>query len=215
MLIVVAPALMAASTQRHKKSISVRVPSSADHSTSATWLRARLTCAVTMASTSSGDFCNLYFMCRGEVETNVWMRGRTAWRTASAQRSISLNAARARPATEARLTLLAMAETASKSPSDAMGKPASMTSTPSASSRSATSSFSSKVMVAPGDCSPSRRVVSKMMTRFLLVADSAGDWLDMISFLTGRPAGSGAGECSAGFQTPERPGKARPALRGD
>jgi hypothetical protein len=34
MLIVVAPALIAASTQRHRKSCSVRVPSSADHSTS-------------------------------------------------------------------------------------------------------------------------------------------------------------------------------------
>ena len=41
MLIVVAPALIAASTQRHRKSCSVRVASSADHSTSSVWLRAR------------------------------------------------------------------------------------------------------------------------------------------------------------------------------
>src|SRR5437870_4361457 len=40
-----------------------------------------------------------------------------------------------------------------------------MMSTPMASSSSATSSFSSWVMVAPGDCSPSRNVVSKMTTR--------------------------------------------------
>ena len=58
---------------------------------------------------------------------------------------------------------LAIAETASKSPIDAIGKPASMTSTPIVSSRSATSSLSSKVMVAPGHCSPSRSVVSKMI----------------------------------------------------
>ena len=43
-----------------------------------------------------------------------------------------------------------------------------MTSTPISSSSSATSSFSSKVMVAPGHCSPSRSVVSKMMTRSLV-----------------------------------------------
>src|SRR5271154_81343 len=46
-----------------------------------------------------------------------------------------------------------------------MGKPASMMSTPMSSSISATSSFSSKVMVAPGHCSPSRKVVSKITTR--------------------------------------------------
>jgi hypothetical protein len=46
---VVAPALMAASTQRHRKSCSVRVASSADHSTSLVWLRARVTCAITIS----------------------------------------------------------------------------------------------------------------------------------------------------------------------
>ena len=48
---------------------------------------------------------------------------------------------------------------------EAIGKPASMMSTPIWSSNSATSSFSSWVMVAPGHCSPSRKVVSKMTTR--------------------------------------------------
>ena len=51
---------------------------------------------------------------------------------------------------------------------EAIGKPASMMSTPISSRKSATSSFSSKVMVAPGHCSPSRRVVSKMKTRSVL-----------------------------------------------
>src|SRR5262249_36856525 len=43
-----------------------------------------------------------------------------------------------------------------------------MMSTPIASRKSATSNFSSKVIVAPGHCSPSRRVVSKMKTRSVL-----------------------------------------------
>jgi len=68
---VVAPALMAVSTQRQRKSISVRVPSSADHSTSSTYLRARSTEARTISNTSCGSFWSLYFMWMGEVEMNV------------------------------------------------------------------------------------------------------------------------------------------------
>jgi hypothetical protein len=63
----------------------------------------------------------------------------------------------------------AISETAAKSPSEAMGKPASMISTPISSRREAISSFSSWVMVAPGLCSPSRRVVSKIRTRGCVV----------------------------------------------
>ncbi len=65
----------------------------------------------------------------------------------------------------ARLVRRAISDTASKSPIDAIGKPASMMSTPIVSRSSATASFSSWVMVAPGHCSPSRRVVSKMTMR--------------------------------------------------
>ena len=104
-------------------------------------------------------------MCTGEVDRKVWMRLRAAGLTASAQRSISLKAARASPHTTAFLVRLAISCTAAKSPSEAIGKPASMMSTPIWSSSSATSSFSSWVMVAPGHCSPSRKVVSKMTTR--------------------------------------------------
>ena len=50
---------------------------------------------------------------------------------------------------------------------EAIGKPASMTSTPISSRILASSSFSSSDMEAPGDCSPSRMVVSKMTTRSL------------------------------------------------
>ncbi len=106
-------------------------------------------------------------MCTGDVDRKVWMRGLRAWRTASPARSMSFCPARARPATVAFLMRLAISDTASKSPVDAIGKPASMMSTPISSSRSATSSFSSSVMEAPGDCSPSRKVVSKIRTRSL------------------------------------------------
>jgi hypothetical protein len=156
--------LMAVSTQRQRKSISDLVPSSADHSISPTRLRARPTLAAIISRTSPGSFCSLYFMWSGEVEINKWMRGRSAGRTASAQRSISFAAARASPATLARFIRLAIAKTASKSPSEVTGKPASIISTPIVSRRPATCSFSSKVIEAPGDCSPSRRVVSKMTT---------------------------------------------------
>ena len=62
-------------------------------------------------------------------------------------------------------TWRAIACTASKSPGEAIGKPASMTSTPSRESCCAISSFSLVFSEIPGDCSPSRRVVSKMITR--------------------------------------------------
>src|SRR5689334_20680286 len=58
----------------------------------------------------------------------------------------------------------AIRRTASKSPGEAAGKPASMTSTLRRASCRATSSFSAAVRPAPGACSPSRRVVSKMRT---------------------------------------------------
>ena len=59
-------------------------------------------------------------------------------------------------------TEVAISRTASNSPSLEMGKPASITSTPSRSSCRAISSFSSTFIEAPGDCSPSLSVVSKM-----------------------------------------------------
>ena len=55
--------------------------------------------------------------------------------------------------------------TASASASEAIGNPASMMSTPSASSWRASWSFSSMRIENPGACSPSRRVVSKMVSR--------------------------------------------------
>ena len=69
---------------------------------------------------------------------------------------------RQRAATVARFTTEAISFTALNSPSLAAGNPASMTSTPRASKASATSSFSLMCMLHPGDCSPSRSVVSKI-----------------------------------------------------
>ena len=65
--------------------------------------------------------------------------------------------------------------TASKSPGEDAANPASITSTPSASSCCAIAIFSSTFIVQPGDCSPSRSVVSKIRTQspresFLLCA---------------------------------------------
>ena len=60
----------------------------------------------------------------------------------------------------------AIASTASKSPGEAIGKPASMTSTFRRASWWAISSFSPVFSEMPGDCSPSRSVVSKMRTWF-------------------------------------------------
>ena len=161
-----APALIADSTQRQRKSCSVRVPSSGDHSTSSHRLRAWVTESTTASWTAWGSICSLNFMCSGEVERKVWMRGRRASRKASQARSISRLVARAKPATDEPLTRRDTSRTASKSPFEAIGKPASMTSTPIASSTEAIWSFSSRFIEQPGDCSPSRSVVSKIMTRF-------------------------------------------------
>ena len=76
--VTVTPAGMAASTQRSRKSRSVRVASSADHSTSPHRLRARETDLVTISRTVSGSICSFAFMCSGLVEMKVWMRGRLA-----------------------------------------------------------------------------------------------------------------------------------------
>ncbi len=92
----------------------------------------------------------------------VWMRGRAACCNASQARSMSARPARAKPHTVEFFTTLATSRTASKSPLEAIGKPASMMSTPISSSNEAMRIFSSRFIDAPGDCSPSRNVVSKM-----------------------------------------------------
>ena len=66
-----------------------------------------------------------------------------------------------------------------QSPGEATGNPASMTSTPSSARARASRSFSGCVMLQPGDCSPSRSVVSKIRTRFgsrLAMVVTVVDW---------------------------------------
>ena len=95
---------------------------------------------------------------------NVWIRPRRAGLMAAPARSISPKLARANPQITEFLASFAISLTASKSPSDAIGNPASIISTPISSRSSATCSFSSYVIVAPGHCSPSRSVVSNIIT---------------------------------------------------
>src|ERR1700694_4398497 len=100
-----------------------------------------------------------------EVARKTWTRGRAAPCNACQARSTSPVHARARPAMMGRRSDAAILCTASKSPSEAMGNPASITSTPRRSSCWARRSFSCTFILQPGDCSPSRSVVSKMVMR--------------------------------------------------
>ncbi len=116
MLIVVAPALTAASITRHRKSWFVRCASSAENSTSSVYPFARFTAATAASRTSSGVDFSLYLMWISEVAMKVWMRGRSAARTASQARSMSVSFARAKPAMIGPpFRLCAIARTASKS----------------------------------------------------------------------------------------------------
>src|SRR5437763_9364979 len=108
------------------------------------------------------------------VAMKVWMRGRLACARDFAARSTSSVQQRASAATWAHGNSRLTASTASKSPSLAIGKPASRMSTPSSTSLRAIRSFSGTVMLQPGDCSPSRKVVSKMYTRSLIVFEPIG-----------------------------------------
>ena len=101
-------------------------------------------------------------------------------------------------------TFWAMASTASKSPSLAIGNPASMTSTPRRASWSAISSFSPTSSEMPGDCSPSRRVVSKIRTWSIGVPSFW--WFGVVS-ANKKPLGPKAREVSAST------GGARPYVR--
>src|SRR2546423_12106178 len=92
------------------------------------------------------------------------MRGRAAYLNASAARATSCSDVRQSAATLTFRHSAATALTAAKSPSDAIGKPASMISTPRSWSFWAIRTFSLRFIEQPGDCSPSRKVVSKMLT---------------------------------------------------
>ncbi len=157
-----------------RKAGSERPASSGENSTSSHSDRAKDTALITWSTHSSRSMRSLCFRWMSLVARKVWMRWRGADLTASWARLMSASLARASPAiTIGRPsrrpsvrgpTSSAMRRTASKSPGEAMGKPASQMSTPRRDSCRAISSFSSTLSVAPGDCSPSRRVVSKINT---------------------------------------------------
>ena len=126
----------------------------------------------------------------------VWTRAERAGFRASAARSMSRGSARARPHTVLSRTASATACTASKSPTLAIGNPASMTSTRMRSRALAMRTFSSRVIEAPGLCSPSRKVVSKMISRSFMAllrcptagppGNSTGLWVACVSPRQGR-----------------------------
>ena len=153
---------MAASTTRHRKSISVLAASSAENSTSSQYDNARSTPLTALAMISSCVIRNLNSRWIALVARKTWMRERSAFCNASHARSISPSLHRANPQMIGPRMVVAISRTASKSPGEAIGKPASITSTPREARAWATSSFSPKFILAPGDCSPSRSVVSKI-----------------------------------------------------
>ena len=100
------------------------------------------------------------------------MRGREEQRTASQATRMSFSTQRASPAMIGPSTSAATRRTASASPAEAMGNPASMMSTPKRCSLRASTSFSAVFMLQPGACSPSRSEVSKINTRSGSIATS-------------------------------------------
>src|SRR5450759_1550468 len=147
--------------------MSVRVASSALNSISASGPRALRPYATHFAAASSASSREIRSLClrwMSLLAMKTWRCGRSATRRASTARCGSPSLQRARPATATPLVSRAMVWTASNSPGELAGKPASMTSTLRRTSCRATSIFSATVRPAPGACSPSRNVVSKILT---------------------------------------------------
>ena len=89
MLIVVAPSSIAICSTSAVNSTSARVASIGENSTSSTNDFACATAARALPLTSSRVDCSWCSMWMSDVEMNVWIRGRSASRTASAARSMS------------------------------------------------------------------------------------------------------------------------------
>jgi len=122
---------------------------------------------------------SFFSMWMGLVAIKVWMRPELAGLMASPARRISFSLARASEQTVESLTTSAILRMASKSPGEAAAKPASITSTRMRSSCRATRNFSSLVMEAPGLCSPSRKVVSKITKwSFIFISESDASKVD-------------------------------------
>src|SRR5919198_2530523 len=188
MFSVVAPAWTATLSTSSRNSIGVLVASCGLNSTSSQCCRALATAPPVASTTCWGLMRSMCSMWLGLVDRNTWMRALAASSTASKQRSTSAALARASPAMVGPWTVRAISRTASKSPWLATGKPASITSTPRRASCSAISSLALAFRLMPGACSPSLRVVSKMMMR----SDTAALlWVTSLAALPRR-----GGECS-------------------
>src|SRR5713101_3893876 len=144
--------------------MSVRPASSAENSTSSTKLRASLIIEPIASSACSRVMCSFACKCKSDVARKTCIRGCFAGFRASAAARMSSLRARASAAIGTSRTSFATAFTASRSPFDAIGNPASITSTPSAASCRAMRIFSSVFIENPGDCSPSLSVVSNIRT---------------------------------------------------
>ncbi len=171
----VAPASMARSTTSTRKSSSVRAESSAENSTSSNRSRAIFTPSTARRMISSLAILSLKSRWMGLVARKTWQRRWGASLSASQEAAMSPLLQRERLAMMGPSTWRLTPWMASRSPGEAAAKPASITSTPRSRSARATWSFCSRFIDAPGDCSPSRSVVSKMMMR------SAPAWLTLCS----------------------------------
>src|SRR5579875_3341622 len=165
MLMVVAPAAIAAPYRRAMKARWARPQSWPENSTSDVNRRASRTAATAASTTSSSPLRTRWRRRTGEADVNTWMRAAPAPRSASAAAATSTGCVRARAQITGPRTSRAMVATACDSAAELTGNPASITSTPRRASWRAISSFSGSVRLTPGDCSPSRSVVSKMATR--------------------------------------------------
>ncbi len=189
------------------------------------WVLARSRASETLARVSASTCCGVFliwcFICTGLVLMKVWMRGMAATFTASQAASMSASMARARPATRGPSTSEATALTASKSSFEAIGNPASMMSTPSLASWWAISSFSPLFKVAPGACSPSRNVVSKILMCLLLTSDphlprhasSSGGTMDPVVIRTVAAGPAGVYASPRGGSSSRPPGRPRTRAR--
>jgi hypothetical protein len=151
-----------------------------------------------------------------DVDRNVWIRTFGAPFKASHARSISSGRALAKLQMVGPSTSWAIRLIASKSPGELNAKPASMISTPSRASCLAIMTFSSMFMLAPGDCSPSRRVVSKILIMRVIAQPSSsvgpsGPALKQKAFF---PKRSGTKACALrGTTLIQRPEFGHPSFR--
>jgi hypothetical protein len=162
---VVAPALITASKIRHRKSSSERPASSAENSTSSVYSRPadRLH---GLLDDLVGRHAQLFLhVDRAGGDEGVDAAGLRRGLIASPARRMSFSLARASEQTVESLMASAIGAW-HRNRREAAAKPASMTSTRMRSSWRAMRSFSSLVIEAPGLCSPSRKVVSKMTGLF-------------------------------------------------